>query len=180
MRKRKKIKFDIPKGSLVMVVGIPNQEKTNLINKLKTDDSVVVSSQQIRDNTYTKKEDIETREQIVFKKFFEKIENNLKIRKTVLADSSLINPDIRKKLYILAYKYKRPIRVVFFNLPKDILSKLGLNVDKNKLDEQYEKAFGEYELIKEESNVLKKYNYNIKICNLIEDEKEKDFLDLSY
>ena len=181
-RKKNKNKFNIPDRSLVILVGMPYTGKTKLAKKIVNKNAIIVSTSDIRQSTYAGKNNFKEKEEIVFNYFFDKIENGLKNKKMVIADSTSISPEKRKRLYLLASRYKRPIRIIVMNIPLETI--LKINEEKNDYDKHvliriYEKLEREYKNISEEVKMLKHYNKDVKICDIIDVKKEeKDEIEL--
>ena len=176
MGRKKKKQYKIPKDALVILVGTPYSGKEKIAQIVTKKKGVFISAGKIRKTVYTGKNETIEREKVTQTAFFKKIEENLKIRKLVVADTTYNSQNLRVKLYLLAAKYKRPIRIIVMNIPLQTLLKINsetYNVEEELIIAEHEKLKKEYSTIYEEVIELRKHRKNVAICDIIENSKTK-------
>ena len=174
----KKREFKIPKNSLVVLVGVPSSGKTALAKSILKKNGVIVSAGKIRQNMIVSSNTSdEEKEKMVFEEYYRKIDNNLKSGKLVIADASSINPGGREKLYFLANKNKRPIRILIMNISLETVLKMNRlknNINEEFIKDMYDKMKKTYDLIEREVQDLRKNGRDIKVCDIIHLEKNEE------
>ena len=109
---------NIEEGTLVIILGLSGSGKTVLAKKLteKYEGMINVSNDKWR-NILCGNEANQTRNDEVYEKVNEEIENSLKENKRVVMDATNLYKVSREKLYEIARKNNNPILVLFLNVP---------------------------------------------------------------
>lgn len=149
----------IPDDSLVIMVGIPGSGKSTISkNSEMLKNANVISSDEIREKLFGNEAD-NSNNTLVFETFYSKIEESLKEGKLTVADSTAINRNTRKQLYLIAAKYNRPIRLIIMNIQKEVAKYRNSNrsrvVPDEIIDKMYDRLLDEYNYINEEVEKLK-------------------------
>ena len=98
--------------------------------------------------------------------------------KITVADSTCIDRRTRKKLYLIAAKYHLPIRVIVFNVTKQLALKQNdlrdRKVPKEVIYKMHDKLQVEYKQIIEEEKAMKEVEgVDIQVCDIIRKVKER-------
>lgn len=161
----KNTKYDIPNDALVILVGTPRSGKLELAKKIAGNEDDIISSSQIRKNMVGNEVD-QAHNSDVFVEFCRRIEEKVKKGKLAIADATSIFYASRKKLYTLAQKYNRPIRVVIMNVTLEEILEQNLKrtrmIPEETLINMYEQLGERYRKIQ---NEVKKIP-NAKVCDV--------------
>ena len=143
--------FDIPKDSLILMMGIPGSGKS--AKAKETADlynGIIFSSDEIREELFSKqdKKDIfsDQNKEMVYKEMCNRIDESLKNGNLTIADATFIfktGEDARKKLLELASKYNRPVRAIVLKVPLEVALKQNKKRTR-KVDEEVIKQMSEY------------------------------------
>lgn len=111
------------KGKLYISCGVPGSGKTTYLNKIKKDDEVVISRDDIRFSILKEGEDYFSHEDEVFNLFVKKITEAINSGINVYADATHLNRASRAKLTRAirnANCTPSAIETIFFNVPLHI------------------------------------------------------------
>lgn len=110
-------------GKLYISCGIPGSGKTTFLNKIKKENEIIVSRDDIRFSLLKEGEDYFSHEDEVFNIFINTITKYINSGYNVYADATHLNRGSRAKLtYSLKKEGCKPssIETIFFNVPLDI------------------------------------------------------------
>ncbi|MBE5813142.1 MAG: ATP-binding protein [Clostridiales bacterium] len=135
----------IPPKSLVLLMGVPGTGKSTLAQKAFAYDSIIISSDEIREELYGDAAN-QSDPKKVFEIFYQRITENLKQGKRVIADATNIRKDAREILYAIAKEANAPVYALVFIAPlENILQQNKMRkrvVPEYAVEREYKKMFG--------------------------------------